>query len=297
MPNSHGYHVCHTWDGKELKIDPCSKFRNKLYFETLSNSLVYMRKKSKLALSLILAAATLAAGGFVFFLNTQEYLEPKQGDVVESIYGLGTVTADKVYHMRSGITLSMRKLFVKEGDFVKVGQPLAQLDQSTMYSPIEGTVTTVAYKSGEIIPPQVAIIIVTNLKHLYLEVSLEQQSVLPIKVNQKVAISFESLRNERVEGWVESIYPRDNQFIVRIESNNWPAGVLPGMTADVAILVGKKSDVLLIPLRAISGGQVVRVREGKKEKIPVKIGVLDGEWGEVVSGNILASDRLLTRKK
>ena len=157
--------------------------------------------------------------------------------------------------------------------------------------------TTVAYKSGEIIPPQVAIIIVTNLKHLYLEVSLEQQSVLPIKVNQKVAISFESLRNERVEGWVESIYPRDNQFIVRIESNNWPAGVLPGMTADVAILVGKKSDVLLIPLRAISGGQVVRVREGKKEKIPVKIGVLDGEWGEVVSGNILASDRLLTRKK
>jgi len=158
-------------------------------------------------------------------------------------------------------------------------------------------VTSVAYKNGEIIPPQVAIVTVTNLKELYLEVSLEQQSILPVKKNQNVVISFESLRNERVDGWVESIYPRDNQFIVRIESKGWPAGVLPGMTADVAILVGKKLDALLIPLKAISGGLVVRVRKGKKEKIPVKMGVVDGEWGEVISDNILIDDKLLIRKK
>jgi len=268
-----------------------------LCFAVRSTSLVCMSKKSKFILSFALAAAVLAVVGFIFFLNSRQYLEPKRGDVVESIYGLGTVTADKVYHMRSGITLSIRKLFVKEGDLVKVGQPLAQLDQSIMRSPIVGTVTSVAYKNGEIIPPQVAIVTVTNLKELYLEVSLEQQSILPVKENQKVIISFESLRNQRVEGWVESIYPRDNQFIVRIESKNWPVGVLPGMTADVAILVGQKSDVLLIPLSAISGGQVVRVREGKKEKILIKLGVVDGEWGEVISGNIVVSDKLLIRKK
>jgi multidrug efflux pump subunit AcrA (membrane-fusion protein) len=234
---------------------------------------------------------------FVIFFKPQEKLKPKRGDVVESIYGLGTVTADRTYHMRSGITLSIRRLFVKEGDLVKVGQPLAQLDQLLMRSPIEGTVTIVSYKEGEIVPPQVSILMVTNLRKLYLEVSLEQQSVLPVKESQKVFVSFESLRDERVEGWVQSIYPRENQFIVRIELKDWPAGVLPGMTADVAILVGKKTDVLLIPLRAISGGQVVHIRNGKKEKVPVKLGVVDGEWGEVISGNISIDDELLIRKK
>lgn len=239
----------------------------------------------------------LASAALVRVLRPPEYLKPKRGDVIESIYGLGTVTADKTYHMRSGINLIIRKLFVKEGDFVKVGQPLALLDQSLMRSPIDGTVTMVAYKEGELVPPQLPIIEVTNLKYLYLEVSLEQQSVLPIKENQKVFVSFESIRNEKIEGWVKSIYPRESQFIVRIELKDWPSGVLPGMTADVAILIGKKSNVLLIPLKAIVAGQVTRLRDGKKENLPVKLGVIDGEWGEVISDNISADDELLIRKK
>lgn len=62
------------------------------------------------------------------------------------------------------------------------------------------------------------------------------------------------------------MYPRESQFIVRIELSSWPLGVLPGMTADVAILVGKKENVLMIPMRSLVAGQVVRVRAGKKRK-------------------------------
>jgi macrolide-specific efflux system membrane fusion protein len=109
-------------------------------------------------------------------------------------------------------------------------------------------------------------------------------------------VSFESLRNEKTEGVVKSVYPRENQFIVRIELGAWPMGVLPGMTADVAILVGRRTNVLMIPLRSLLAGQVFRLREGKKEKISAKLGVLDGEWGEVISDNISETDELLIRK-
>lgn len=256
-----------------------------------------MNKKTKyIAIALIPTVLLLVAIAYQFW-GKRESLKPKKGDVVESIYGLGTITADQIFHMRSGVTLSIRKIFVKEGDFVKAGQSLAQLDQVTMRSPIDGTVTSVAYKDGEVIPAQVPIVTVTNLKQLYLEVSLEEQSVLPIKENQKVYISFESIRDQKIEGWVKAIYPRDNQFIVRIESKNWPAGVLPGMTADVAIIVGRKTDALLIPLRAISAGQVQRLRNGKMEKVQVKLGIIDGEWGEVLSGNISIDDDLLIKRK
>jgi macrolide-specific efflux system membrane fusion protein len=229
-------------------------------------------------------------------IGATEKIRPRRGDVVESIYGLGTVAAEKVYHLRAGIALSVQKLFVAEGDFVKPSDPLIKLDENVMRSPIQGTVTSVNYKEGELVMPQVPVITVTNLTQLFLEVSLEQQSVLRIKKDQPVFVSFESLRNEKFEGIVESVYPRDSQFILHIQLQKWPTGVLPGMTADVAILVGRKKDVLLVPLRSLVAGQLTRLRDGKKERIAVKLGIIDGEWGELISENVLETDELLVRK-
>jgi membrane fusion protein, macrolide-specific efflux system len=253
--------------------------------------------KNKKVLISILIILLIVSGFFIYrYFGPQETVKPKVGDVVESIYGLGTVSSDKVYHLRSGLTQYVRKFFVNEGDLVQPGQSLAQLEDIVMRSPIEGTVTAVSYRDGEIVPPQVSIVTVTNLDKLYLEVSLEQQSILRVKKDQAVAVSFESLRNEKYEGVVASIYPRDSQFIVRIELKKWPREILPGMTADVAILVGKKTNVLLIPLRTIVSGQVTRIRDNKKERVPVKLGVIDGEWGEITSENILPDDELVARK-
>jgi len=229
-------------------------------------------------------------------LSKNERIKPKVGNVVESIYGLGTVTADAVFRLRTGVIITVRKLYVSEGNLVNPNDPLVKLDDNIMRSPITGTVTAVSYKEGELVTPQATVVTVTNLNSLFLEVSLEQQSILRIKKNQTVYVSFESLRNEKYEGVVASAYPRDNQFIVRIELKKWPEGVLPGMTADVAILVGEKTNVLLIPIRSIVAGQVTRIRDGKKERIPIKLGIIDGEWGEVTSDNILREDELLTRK-
>jgi membrane fusion protein, macrolide-specific efflux system len=244
---------------------------------------------------IVLVMATVFNFVFNPFGRSQR-LSPKIGDVVESIYGLGTVTADKIYHLRAGVPMSVRKVFVREGDQVESGMELVKFDNITMRSPISGTVTNIAYKDGELVTPQVSVITVTNLNSLFLEINLEQQSVLRVKVGQKVVVSFESLRGERFDGEVISVYPRDTQFIIRIEIKNWPKSVLPGMTADVAILVGKKSKALLIPLKSIVAGQVTRVRQGKKERIHVTLGVVDGEWAEVTSGDILETDEIISRK-
>lgn len=254
-----------------------------------------MNKKTILILGGVFLTLALTILGFVRFRLNQERLKPKRGNVVESIYGLGTVTADHSFNIRAGVAITVNKLFVKEGDVVKRGARLIKIDDSTMFSPIDGTITKVSYKEGELAAPQVSILTVTNLTHLYLEVSLEQQSVLRIKEGQQTLVSFETLRNEKYMGHVRTIYPRENQFIVRIELDKWPVGVLPGMTADAAIVVGKKVDVLLIPITSISGGQVIRIRNSKKEKISVRLGVINDEWAEVLSENIIETDELLNR--
>jgi membrane fusion protein, macrolide-specific efflux system len=256
----------------------------------------FKNKKIIIGFIALLVLIVLALGYYRNSFSSQEKIKPKRGDVVESIYGLGTVLADQVFHVRVGLALTVQKIFVKEGDHVKQNDPLVRLDETIMRTPIDGTVTSIAYKDGELVSPQVSVVNVTNLKKLFLEVSLEQQSVLRIKKDQKVAVSFESLRDEKYTAKVASVYPRDNQFIVRIELSEWPVGVIPGMTADVAILVDEKSDVLLIPIRCIVAGHVTRIRHNAKERVAVKLGVIDGAWAEIISDNISEDDELIIRK-
>lgn len=256
-----------------------------------------MSKKRLLLLAgiiLVLGILALVATKFSF---KSEKIRAKRGDVVEAIYGLGTVSADITFNVRVGVAVTVSKLFVKEGDRVTRGKPIIHIDESVMRSPIEGTVTRIAYKEGELVAPQIPMLTITNLDFLYLEVSLEQQSVLRVKERQSVTISFETLRNEKFTGLVKAVYPRENQFIVRIELEDWPPGVLPGMTADTAIIVGQKQNVLLLPIKSISSGKVTRLRNGNKEKVPVKLGVIDNEWAEIVSDNISETDEILLRKK
>jgi membrane fusion protein, macrolide-specific efflux system len=247
----------------------------------------------------LIGVVILAIGVSVFLLlrsGSKDTVKPKRGDIVESIYGLGTVVPESVYRASVGVNLGLDKMFVKEGDRVRRGDPLAQLEQVIMRSPISGTVTSAPFKEGEMIPMQANLVTVTNFENMFLEVSLEQQLVLRVRKGQEVLVSFENIRNEKLNGEVASVYPRENQFIVRILLPIWPKGVLPGMTADTAILVGKKSDVLLIPVRAIAAGQVTRIRDGKKERIAVRLDTMDGEWGEVVEGDIRETDELLIRR-
>ena len=258
-----------------------------------------LTKSKKIWITILILMIIFISIGTFFVVkpySVQKKVKPKRGDIVESIYGLGVINSDKIFRVRAGIALAVKNLYVREGDEVKPGSPLVKLDESIMRSPIEGTVTAVSYKDGELVTPQIAIVTITNLKSLFLEVSLEQQLILRVKKNQSAFISFESLRNEKTEGVISSVYPRDNQFLVRIDLKTWPNGVIPGMTADVAIVVGNKTNALLIPINTIVAGQVTRIRNGNKERVPVHLGIISDGWAEVISDHILEDDELLTRK-
>ncbi|MCX7997424.1 MAG: hypothetical protein N3A69_00545 [Leptospiraceae bacterium] len=141
------------------------------------------------------------------------------------------------------------------------------------------------------------ILTLTDLVHLHLVVSLEQEGALRVRAGQNVRFSFESLTGKKFTGKVKSIFPNRNQFFVKIEPDELPPEILPGMTADVAIEVAKKENVLLIPVVSIHNGKVMRIREGKKSKIDVQIGNLDGEWAEVINSDLGVNDEIVIPEK
>ncbi len=239
--------------------------------------------------------------GSILFLRTMRSfsprVEPKTGKIVEAVYGIGTVTARRTYNLKIGVTDTLGRLYIQEGAAVEQGHPLIGFsDGRVMRAPFAGIVTSLPFKEGETLFPQMPVLTLTDMKNPYVVVTLEQSAAVRVRNNQEALLSFENLRTQRLTGKVTSIYPKDGQFYVNIEVPGIPAELLVGMTGDVAIQVAARENVLQIPLSTVDKGRVTVIRGGVPKAVPVKIGASDGMWGEVVEGDIKQEDKLVSPK-
>lgn len=230
--------------------------------------------------------------------NNIEYVAPRTGDITESIYGLGKVKTDQIYEIKLAVVKTLEKLYVHEGDFVKQGQPLVEMEDDLIFkAPFSGTVTYIAFHEKQSLFPQQTVLRLEDLSKKYIEVSLEQQGALRVKKDQPVRILFESIRGEQLLGKVASIFARNEEFLAHISVDGLNDNVLPGMTADVAIEVGTRKDALLVPLSAVSNGRIKVLRNDRKKTIPITIGGVDGVWAEVIEGDLKKDDQIIIKKK
>lgn len=225
------------------------------------------------------------------------WVQPKKGELIEAIYGISTVTARNKFSFKVGQTNNLKKLLVREGQDVKKGDELLELaDGLKVRAPFDGTITSLPYNTGENIFPDTPVITMEDMKNRYLLTTLEQQAAIRVKKGFPVSLNFESFREKNFEGRVESVYSQKGQFLVHIEVNNLPTEILPGMTADASIEIARKQDALMVPLLAISNGKINILRNGKQQKIEVKIGSMDNEWAEVLESDLQLSDKVLVKK-
>ena len=221
----------------------------------------------------------------------------KRGTVVQSVYGIGTVTASKSFQIKSGITSTINGLYVLEGDTVKKGDLLLQVDLVKYRAPFDGVVTSMPNKQGENVFADVPMLILVDLSDRYVVVALEQQGALRVLKGQSAILSFDTMRESNFSGTVKSIYSNSINFLARIDIPNFPPKILPGMTADVAITIATHENVLLVPVAALEGGKFVWVKGVPAKKIEVKTGIIDKAYAEVLSGDIKEGDQLLIRKQ
>jgi membrane fusion protein, macrolide-specific efflux system len=222
----------------------------------------------------------------------------QRGEIIESVYGIGTVTANRIYRIMPGVVNTIREVFVKEGDSVKKGQKLIGNDAYDYHAPFDGTVTSLPYKIGENVFPQIPILTLVDMQDRYLVVSMEQQGALRVQRGQRVKMSFDSVREQNYDGVVSAVYSNDNNFLARIDIGTLPVRILPGMTADVAIAITQHDNVVLVPVAALEHGKYVWVKQNHRipRRIEVKTGIIDKAMAEIISGDVEIGDRLLIRK-
>lgn len=231
---------------------------------------------------------------FLFSGNEKKSVSVTRGDIIEGVYGTGTVIANKIYNLRSGVLNTITKVHIKEGDHVKKGTPLLELDGKEFRAPFEGTITYFPYKFGENIFSQVTILSIIDFTDRYLLVDLEQEAAIRVKVGQEATLSFDSIREKNFKGKVESIYSRGQIFLARIAISHLPEAILPGMTADVAIVISVHRNATLVPILALNGDEIYLQRGFLQKSKPVKVqvGISDDKMVEILQGDIRPGDKL-----
>ena len=175
-----------------------------------------------------------------------------------------------------------------------------QIDDATITAPINGVVADVYVKEGDVIPPPTftatPIIHLIDPTTMELNVEVDEIDMPGVELNQKALIEVDALSDLLLEGKVTLIsslakeeggvvlYDVTISFDVPQDSQ-----LKAGMSADAAIIITERKNVVLLPSRAINkdseGNTVVEVivDEESREK-PVVTGLSDDFDTEIVSG-------------
>lgn len=216
------------------------------------------------------------------------------GPVIDATYGIGTVKAQKTFALKLGVISTIQSLHVKEGEYVKKGALLIKMNEGTeFHAPFNGVITSLPFQEGESVFPQLPILTLVNPKKPYLAVSMDQEAILKVRQGQKAKIRFDTLKNQRINGVVRSVFSNEGQFWVHVDTEELPQGVLPGMTADVAIELERREKVILVPAAAVNERQIRIKRNGKTLTIPVIPGSVMGDQIEIKSGDLREGEEVL----
>lgn len=253
-----------------------------------------MKKRRYILIAIIVATAVL---GLAFKPNGSQMqtMEIKRGDLIEAVFAIGSVKADRVFNLKMGVTSKMLERFVRPGDIVRKGDKLVQLEGlNTVYAPFSGMITAVAFEKGELVFAQSVIVTVVDTSSYYIEISVDERNVTLLKTGQKVDVSFEGARGQKISGKVRSVYSNEGEFLVSIDADLSEISLLQGMTCDVAVRLEEHKNKLLIPLGALDKeGRVKVIRNGRPETVALKLGAKNSHYSIVKEGEVFEHDQVV----
>ncbi len=174
-----------------------------------------------------------------------------------------------------------------------VDQAQRNLDNATIYAPFDGVVSAVNYSAGDSAGSSTAVT-VTDLSNLQVKVTVAEVDMAKLKVGDTAQMTLDALPGRTFQAQVLAIGPVGTitsgvvNYPVTVQIAHADNSVKPGMTANLAVTVDQRTDVLLVPSRAIrtQGNQKLAtvLADGQTKTVPVKTGLSNDTSVEVTSG-------------
>jgi HlyD family secretion protein len=202
----------------------------------------------------------------------------------------------------------------------KVAAAQAILDQSHIVAPFNGVITRVDNRAGDQVRSGTSALRLDDLSHLYVDGNVSEIDIHQIRLGQKAVLTFDS-----IPAWIANTTDAPNQgtttpvteypgavvdvalvgdqteqtvqYTVVIEIDQPDALIRPGASAEALIIVNEFQDVLQVPNRALhyKGAQryVFVERLGQPQPVEVDLGVISGDYSEVLAGDLQPGDRVV----
>lgn len=186
---------------------------------------------------------------------------------------------------------------------INMDKVLYNIDQATLYAPIDGEVVEINGKEGDLISKEEAgdFIKILNKGSMFIEVNIEEADINKIRVGQKAYVTFDAIEDATVEGEVSFVSVISNQsangitsYLVRVLLHQeGTEGLREGMTAFVSFAIAESPDVLVAPVSAVKNHQgkpAVQMEDGAWRTVVT--GFTDGKLVEIMDG-LKAGDRII----
>jgi len=204
----------------------------------------------------------------------------------------------------SDIAIAQAQILSAQGT---VDAALANLNNTILTAPIDGTITSVDTKIGQQVNAMQEVVVLQDVNALHAEAYVSEANIASLKIGQTLDYTFDALGPDRhFEGKILSIDPASTiisgvvNYLVKADLPKID-DIKPGMTANMTITTASKNNVLTVPESAIinqDNQKFVRIIDDSKTKtyhqIPVQTGLqADGGLIEITSG-LTAGQEIVT---
>lgn len=197
---------------------------------------------------------------------------------------------------------------------------LTNLGYAKIVSPVDGTVVSRNVDVGQTVAASfqtpTLFTIAQDLTKMQIDTSVDEADIGKVKVGQDAEFTVDAYSDNTFKGKVGQvrIAPITVQNVVTydvvITVDNPDFRLKPGMTANVSIIVASKKDVVKIPNAALryrpaertrtkqaqKGSGVYVLENGKPKRLPVTLGISDGTFTELLTGEIKEGQEAITEE-
>jgi multidrug efflux pump subunit AcrA (membrane-fusion protein) len=185
-----------------------------------------------------------------------------------------------------------------EEAFAQAELARSRLKDATITSPISGIITDVKARVGATVGPSEALLTIIP-PEMQIVIRADETQVSQLQVGQTANISVEGFPKEAFNGTVKGIAPvldpRTRSVAVQIDVPDPQGKLKPGMFAQLAVQLGQRASVLMVPKEAVlrvgavdptapAQSIIYTVAESRVHKQVVSLGATDGKNIEIVQG-------------
>jgi len=192
------------------------------------------------------------------------------------------------------------------------------LHYTKIVSPVNGVVISRNVDVGQTVAASfqtpTLFVIAADLTKMQIDTSVDEADISSVKAGQEVEFSVDAYPDETFKGRVSQVrnaavtVQNVVTYDVVVTVDNKDLKLKPGMTAEVSVITAVARDVLRIPDAALrfrpfekgkplpggSGPAVWVLENGQPVRVPVTIGISDGTYSELVSGELKEGQPVIT---